>query len=99
MASDGEIPSLDDFFFGPGEDDYLSLDDTVRSYDGLVKFVAAARVDFSQDPESWQNWIVADFLEAIAASMDSHKRRGDVFDYPTRWSAIASTIDTGKIWE
>lgn len=86
-----EPPDLDTFF-------RPSFDETVRSHDDLIDFVAALRADRVHDHDNWQWDFVAGYVDGIAACLDAHERRG-LSPSGNRWSDIAGLLYAGKIYE
>jgi hypothetical protein len=91
------MADIERFFYDEAKDEFLRLDQTVRSHDDLIEFVASLRADLTDRPERWENRDVGSYLGSIARSM----RDGIEDDYEIldRWATTAAWLWTGRNYE
>lgn len=76
--------------------------DLIESREDFVRFVEALRTDLLEDPASWENENLSDFLEALASwvqDMDGYYRNQDKPLPNPDWKAIADMLMGAKVYE
>ena len=67
-----------------------------QSVDALIAALQALRLDLKENPTSWQNTSLADYLDGIHAWLEDS--RATLPDQPS-WDFVAGLFKVGKIYE
>jgi hypothetical protein len=75
----------------------------VETREDLARFIIALKDDFVANRDEWQNWDLADYLEAMPrwmTDMDSYRRHmGRPSSDEPSWRALAEILYAGKLYE
>ena len=88
---------IERYFWDEAKDEGLRLDQTVRSHDDLIEFVATLRADLTDRPERWENHDVGSYLGSIARCM--RDELGEDYDFLDRWANTAGWLWVGRNYE
>jgi hypothetical protein len=91
------MADLERFFYDAAKDEFLRFDQTIRSHDDLIDFVATLRDDLAEQPDRWENGDVGQYLGAIARSMRDTLE--DDYEILDRWATTAAWLWIGRNYE
>ncbi len=78
--------------------DIFSEAKSVASKESFIRFLEALRMDYLNDPGSWENQTIDSFLWAVASWVKDYSGPDVDFEKPD-WKTVAAMFYMGKMYE
>lgn len=79
--------------------------ENIQSKNDFIKYTQKLSLNFEEDPSSWENLTISDFLESISAYVNDmdpkyiYENHGIIIPENPDWSFIAMILTAGKEYE